>query len=169
MLKLFLGRNWSAHIHKLKVMDEACIEKHKRIVGSALHLNERLSMCWGMLIWCAHCCRCTRSEECVEEVVKMVVQEAQAEFQLQPHAVVPRGKPFLLVVLDGWGENREDEFNAIYKAECPTIKALKEGAPRRWRTIKAHGTAVGLPSDGDMGNSEVGHNAMGAGKIIQQG
>lgn len=99
----------------------------------------------------------------------MVVQEAQAEFQLQPHAVVPRGKPFLLVVLDGWGENREDEFNAIYKAECPTIKALKEGAPRRWRTIKAHGTAVGLPSDGDMGNSEVGHNAMGAGKIIQQG
>jgi len=99
----------------------------------------------------------------------MVVQEAQAEYQLQPHAVVPRGKPFLLVVLDGWGENREDEFNAIYKAECPTIKALKEGAPRRWRTIKAHGTAVGLPSDGDMGNSEVGHNAMGAGKIIQQG
>lgn len=92
-----------------------------------------------------------------------------SEYGLEAHAVVPRGKPFLLVVLDGWGENREDEFNAIYKAECPTIKSLKEGAPRRWRTIKAHGTAVGLPSDADMGNSEVGHNAMGAGKVIQQG
>ena len=42
MLKLFLGCNWSAHRHKLKVMDEACIVKHKRIVGSALHLNEQL-------------------------------------------------------------------------------------------------------------------------------
>lgn len=57
MLKLLLGRNWSAHRHELKVMDEACIEKHKRIVGGALHLNERLILCWGMLIWCAHCCQ----------------------------------------------------------------------------------------------------------------
>lgn len=36
--------------------------------------------------------------------------------------------------------------------------------PRRWRLLKAHGTAVGLPSDADMGNSEVGHNALGAGE-----
>jgi 2,3-bisphosphoglycerate-independent phosphoglycerate mutase len=41
--------------------------------------------------------------------------------------------------------------------------------PGRWRTIKAHGTAVGLPSDDDMGNSEVGHNALGAGQVINQG
>ncbi|CAK9269976.1 unnamed protein product [Sphagnum jensenii] len=99
----------------------------------------------------------------------MVLPGKETEFWLESHSVIPRGKPFLLVVLDGWGENKEDEYNAIYKANCPTIKALRTGAPRRWRTIKAHGTAVGLPSDGDMGNSEVGHNAMGAGKIIQQG
>lgn len=101
--------------------------------------------------------------------IAMVLPGKETEFWLESHSVIPRGKPFLLVVLDGWGENKEDEYNAIYKANCPTIKALRTGAPRRWRTIKAHGTAVGLPSDGDMGNSEVGHNAMGAGKIIQQG
>jgi len=85
----------------------------------------------------------------------MVAPDAVSEYYLDPHPVIPQGKPFLLVVLDGWGENREDEFNAIYKAECPTIKSLKNGAPRRWRTIKAHGTAVGLPSDSDMGNSRL--------------
>lgn len=99
----------------------------------------------------------------------MVVPGAESEFLLVAHPHISRGKPLLLVVLDGWGENKEDEYNAIYKAECPTIKALRDGRPKRWRTIKAHGTAVGLPSDGDMGNSEVGHNAMGAGKIIEQG
>ena len=92
-----------------------------------------------------------------------------SEWELRPHPVIPRGKPFLLVVLDGWGEFKDDEYNGIYKADAPTIKGLKQSAPTRWRTIKAHGTAVGLPSDGDMGNSEVGHNAMGAGKIIEQG
>jgi bisphosphoglycerate-independent phosphoglycerate mutase (AlkP superfamily) len=44
-----------------------------------------------------------------------------------------------------------------------------QGAPERWRLIKAHGTAVGLPTDDDMGNSEVGHNALGAGQIYAQG
>lgn len=39
MLKLFLGRNWSAHIHKLKVLDKACIVKHKRIVGKCFPLE----------------------------------------------------------------------------------------------------------------------------------
>ena len=94
---------------------------------------------------------------------------ASSEWELRPHPVIPRGKPFLLVVLDGWGEFKDDEYNGIYKADAPTIKGLKQAAPARWRTIKAHGTAVGLPSDGDMGNSEVGHNAMGAGKVIEQG
>eukprot|EP00878_Enallax_costatus_P000358 GHUV01000442.1.p1 GENE.GHUV01000442.1~~GHUV01000442.1.p1 ORF type:complete len:532 (+),score=190.31 GHUV01000442.1:68-1597(+) len=41
--------------------------------------------------------------------------------------------------------------------------------PRRYRSVKAHGTAVGLPSDADMGNSEVGHNALGSGQVIDQG
>jgi hypothetical protein len=42
-------------------------------------------------------------------------------------------------------------------------------APERWRLLKAHGPAVGLPSEEDMGNSEVGHNALGAGRIFKQG
>eukprot|EP00475_Leptophrys_vorax_P035936 TRINITY_DN5990_c0_g1_i1.p2 TRINITY_DN5990_c0_g1~~TRINITY_DN5990_c0_g1_i1.p2 ORF type:complete len:580 (-),score=31.79 TRINITY_DN5990_c0_g1_i1:132-1814(-) len=93
----------------------------------------------------------------------------EGEWDLKPHPVIPRGKPFVLMILDGWGENREDEWNGIHMSNCPHIKALKEFRPDRWRTIKAHGTAVGLPSDADMGNSEVGHNAMGAGKVISQG
>lgn len=62
----------------------------------------------------------------------------------------------------------KDGFNAVHMANTPCTDALKtvEG---RWRTIRAHGTAVGLPSDADMGNSEVGHNALGAGQIIDQG
>ncbi|CAI5492294.1 unnamed protein product [Closterium sp. Naga37s-1] len=91
------------------------------------------------------------------------------KWELKPHPVIPRGKPLVLMILDGWGENVEDDYNAIYKGNCPHIKALRENRPNRWRTIKAHGKAVGLPSDGDMGNSEVGHNAMGAGKVINQG
>jgi 2,3-bisphosphoglycerate-independent phosphoglycerate mutase len=63
----------------------------------------------------------------------------------------------------------QDEFNAIHRAHTPCMDALKAQAPARWRTIKAHGTAVGLPSDADMGNSEVGHNALGAGQVIDQG
>lgn len=67
------------------------------------------------------------------------------------------------------GENvSKDEFNAIHVADTPCTDALKE-VPGHWRTIKAHGTAVGLPSDADMGNSEVGHNALGAGQVIDQG
>ncbi|KAG6548579.1 hypothetical protein Mapa_010068 [Marchantia paleacea] len=96
-------------------------------------------------------------------------EPVKVDWKLKPHPVIKRGTPFLLCVLDGWGENREDDYNAIFKASIPTIKGLKNGAPGRWRTIKAHGMAVGLPSDQDMGNSEVGHNAMGAGKVIEQG
>lgn len=44
-----------------------------------------------------------------------------------------------------------------------------KGAPDKWRLVRAHGTAVGLPTDDDMGNSEVGHNALGAGRIFAQG
>lgn len=44
-----------------------------------------------------------------------------------------------------------------------------KGAPDRWRLVRAHGTAVGLPTEDDMGNSEVGHNALGAGRIFAQG
>mgnify|MGYP004723642549 CR=1 FL=1 len=46
---------------------------------------------------------------------------------------------------------------------------VEKGAPEKWRLVKAHGKAVGLPTDDDMGNSEVGHNALGAGRIYAQG
>lgn len=46
---------------------------------------------------------------------------------------------------------------------------MLQTAPERWRLLKAHGPAVGLPTEDDMGNSEVGHNALGAGRIFKQG
>ena len=49
------------------------------------------------------------------------------------------------------------------------IMFFQKGAPDRWRLVRAHGTAVGLPTEDDMGNSEVGHNALGAGRIYAQG
>jgi len=76
-------------------------------------------------------------------------------------------KPVVLVVMDGIGIN-EDEFgNAVKAAHKPTLDILMNNHP--YTAIKAHGTAVGLPSDDDMGNSEVGHNALGCGQIYSQG
>ena len=69
-------------------------------------------------------------------------------------------KPVVLVVMDGVGESSEELGNMVMKATTPTLDALKANDP--FRIIKAHGTAVGLPSDDDMGNSEVGHNAPSA-------
>lgn len=77
------------------------------------------------------------------------------------------GKPVVLVVMDGVGESTEELGNMVLKASTPTLDALKAGDP--YRLIRAHGTAVGLPSDDDMGNSEVGHNALGSGQIYAQG
>ena len=76
-------------------------------------------------------------------------------------------KPVVLVVMDGVGESTEELGNMVMKATTPTLDALKANDP--FRIIKAHGTAVGLPSDDDMGNSEVGHNALGCGQIYSQG
>ena len=90
-------------------------------------------------------------ERCLQDM-------ADEKWRLQPHPSIPRpDKPLLVVVLDGWGEGtHNDDFNAIYKANTPCMDSLKHGAPQRWRLLKAHGTAVGLPTDDDMGNSEVG-------------
>uniref|UniRef100_A0A0E0G9D0 phosphoglycerate mutase (2,3-diphosphoglycerate-independent) n=3 Tax=Oryza TaxID=4527 RepID=A0A0E0G9D0_ORYNI len=88
---------------------------------------------------------------------------------LPDHPKLPKGKPVAVVVLDGWGEADADQYNCIHVAETPTMDSLKKGAPEKWKLVKAHGTAVGLPSDDDMGNSEVGHNALGAGRIFAQG
>ncbi|XP_006644904.1 2,3-bisphosphoglycerate-independent phosphoglycerate mutase [Oryza brachyantha] len=88
---------------------------------------------------------------------------------LPDHPKLPKGKTVAVVVLDGWGEANADKYNCIHVAQTPVMDSLKNGAPERWRLVKAHGTAVGLPSDDDMGNSEVGHNALGAGRIYAQG
>ncbi len=76
-------------------------------------------------------------------------------------------KPVVLVVMDGVGESNEELGNMVMKATTPTLDKLKANDP--FRIIKAHGTAVGLPSDDDMGNSEVGHNALGCGQVYSQG
>ncbi len=77
------------------------------------------------------------------------------------------GKPVLLVILDGVGLSEKDHGNVVKHAELPNLRYLKEKGV--FCTLKAHGRAVGLPSDKDMGNSEVGHNALGSGQIYAQG
>jgi len=83
----------------------------------------------------------------------------------------PRPAPLLLVILDGWGIGKESEGNAIYLANTPNMHALQDECMERhlFRSLKAHGPWVGLPTDKDMGNSEVAHNAMGAGRVYEQG
>jgi len=98
-----------------------------------------------------------------------VMASSGFSWTLPDHPKLPKGKPVAVVVLDGWGEANADQYNCIHVAQTPVMDSLKNGAPERWRLVKAHGTAVGLPSDDDMGNSEVGHNALGAGRIFAQG
>ena len=76
-------------------------------------------------------------------------------------------KPVVLIVMDGVGENPSNFGNAVASAYTPTLDMLMEKYPMV--KLKAHGTAVGLPSDDDMGNSEVGHNALGSGQVFAQG
>lgn len=75
--------------------------------------------------------------------------------------------PVVTIVMDGVGLGPEDESNGVYMANTPFLDELLN--TRLMLKIKAHGTAVGLPTDEDMGNSEVGHNALGAGRIFSQG
>ena len=75
--------------------------------------------------------------------------------------------PVVLVVMDGIGLGPRDQSDGVYMSYTPILDKLMT-EPLRTR-LKAHGTAVGLPTDDDMGNSEVGHNALGAGRIIAQG
>lgn len=79
--------------------------------------------------------------------------------------------PLLLVILDGFGVGKKDSGDCVHLANPPKINAiLEEGQNRNlYCELKAHGTAVGLPSDEDMGNSEVGHNALGCGQLVAQG
>ena len=87
---------------------------------------------------------------------------------LDPHPVFPgRSGPVLVVVADGVGIAPDAPHNAVTQASTPTLDALL--ASDLSTQLAAHGTAVGLPTDDDMGNSEVGHNAIGAGRIFAQG
>jgi 2,3-bisphosphoglycerate-independent phosphoglycerate mutase len=74
-------------------------------------------------------------------------------------------KPVLLIVLDGWGVNASAEGNAIATAHAPIYTSLLEDHPHT--TLQASGEAVGLP-EGQMGNSEVGHLNLGAGRVVYQ-
>ncbi len=78
-----------------------------------------------------------------------------------------RSGPLLLVILDGVGIGKRDDSDGVFLAKTPCLDALM--ASELYTTLKAHGTAVGMPSDEDMGNSEVGHNALGAGRVFDQG
>ncbi len=75
--------------------------------------------------------------------------------------------PLLTIVMDGVGIAPDNGANAVAAAHTPTLDRLMKDYPTI--AIKAHGTAVGLPSDDDMGNSEVGHNALGSGQVFAQG
>lgn len=75
--------------------------------------------------------------------------------------------PVVTVVMDGVGIAPDTEGNAVKTAYTPTLDMLWAKYPHL--QLKAHGTAVGLPSDDDMGNSEVGHNALGSGQVFAQG
>ena len=75
--------------------------------------------------------------------------------------------PVLTIVMDGVGLAPEGPGNAVKAAYTPTLDRLLATYP--CVSLKAHGTAVGLPSDDDMGNSEVGHNALGSGQVFAQG
>ena len=76
-------------------------------------------------------------------------------------------KPIVLVIMDGVGKGDGGSGDAVANAKTPTLDHLLATCPHTY--LKAHGTAVGLPSDEDMGNSEVGHNALGCGQVYSQG
>jgi 2,3-bisphosphoglycerate-independent phosphoglycerate mutase len=78
-----------------------------------------------------------------------------------------RSGPLLLIIMDGIGINKPGDNNAVYLARTPNLDKLF--TLPFFTKLKAHGPAVGLPTEEDMGNSEVGHNAIGAGRVFAQG
>lgn len=75
--------------------------------------------------------------------------------------------PVVLVIMDGVGIGQGDIGDMVAKASTPHLDHLKANSV--YTTLRAHGRSVGMPSDDDMGNSEVGHNAIGAGRVFDQG
>jgi len=81
-----------------------------------------------------------------------------------------REGPLTLIIMDGIGLGEQNENNAFYRANTPFLDKLQDECTKKnlYTTLKAHGTAVGLPTDKEMGNSEVAHNALGSGRIVKQ-
>ena len=86
---------------------------------------------------------------------------------LKKNNKVQRKGPVVLVIMDGVGFGKYSEGDAVKEAKTGALAQLYKTTP--WTKLKAHGLAVGLPSDDDMGNSEVGHNAIGCGRVFSQG
>ena len=80
-------------------------------------------------------------------------------------ATEPLVRPVVLCILDGWGFSPSVEGNAVELARAPNLRGIVQDHP--WTLIEVSGTAVGLP-EGQMGNSEIGHLNMGAGRIVYQ-
>jgi len=93
------------------------------------------------------------------------------DYMLEPLQVNPKWKgrsgPVVLVIMDGVGYGAYSEGDAVRAADMRQFRALESQCPST--KLKAHGAAVGMPSDEDMGNSEVGHNAIGCGRVFAQG
>jgi len=75
--------------------------------------------------------------------------------------------PVVLAIMDGIGIGQYEEGDIVRRANTPTLDWLADNSLTS--SLKAHGTAVGMPSDADMGNSEIGHNAIGCGRVFAQG
>ena len=86
---------------------------------------------------------------------------------LRKNGKIVRKGPVVLVIMDGVGYGKYKEGDAVAAAMTKNLDKLLATCPNT--KLKAHGLAVGLPSDADMGNSEVGHNAMGCGRVFAQG
>lgn len=86
---------------------------------------------------------------------------------LPPLPRPPGVGPVVVAVMDGVGIGREDVGNAVHAADTPFLRGLARS--KLYGPLWAHGPAVGLSGADDMGNSEVGHNALGAGQIVLQG
>ena len=76
---------------------------------------------------------------------------------------MPAPKPVVLCILDGWGLRDQRKDNAVALANTPNFDRIMSDCPNS--TLTAHGPNVGLP-DGQMGNSEVGHTNIGAGRVV---
>ncbi|UYP44330.1 2,3-bisphosphoglycerate-independent phosphoglycerate mutase [Candidatus Lokiarchaeum ossiferum] len=94
------------------------------------------------------------------------------EYHLEPlPSFRGRKGPLLVIIMDGVGIGKKDAGDAFYQAHPTNLNTWMSETKEKglYTELRAHGIAVGLPTDGDMGNSEVGHNALGAGQVFSQG